>query len=159
VQLAAMAGADVVAIAGSPERAEGLPELGASRVVIGDEDPGRDFDLILESVAGASLTRSLAAVARFGTVVFFGASSEESATVDARWYGENTGARLYGLRLWEELARHQSGRRDLSLLARLVGEDRLDTQVSLTADWRDPLPALEALMARRVRGKAVLTIS
>jgi NADPH:quinone reductase len=40
VQLVRMGGADVTAVAGSEERAEGLEDLGASRVVVGAEDPG-----------------------------------------------------------------------------------------------------------------------
>lgn len=158
VQLAGLAGANVVAIVGSAERATGLMALGAAEVIIGEDEPGHDFDLILESVGGESLSRSLAAVARSGTVVHFGSSSGEAATIEPTWYGEHTGARLYGLRVFDELLRSQSGVRDLSLLARLVADGRLDPQVSQTLSWRDPTPALEALMARKINGKAVLTI-
>ena len=158
VQLGALAGADVVAVVGSPERAEGLAELGASEVIVGDADPGGGFDLILESVGGDSLSRSLAAVAGFGTVVYFGMSSGDHAVVESTWYGDHAGARLYALRVFDELLRNQRGARDLALLARLVAEGRLDTQVSMTTSWRDPAAALEGLMARKVKGKAVLSI-
>ena len=48
--------------------------------------------------------------------------------------------------------------RDLRLLADEVAAGRLDTGISLTASWRDADGAIEALIDRRVNGKAVLLV-
>jgi NADPH:quinone reductase len=60
IQLARAGGAHVTGVSSSPERAEGLAELGADEV-IGELTPGGGrFDAILESVGGASLAAALA---------------------------------------------------------------------------------------------------
>ena len=69
VQLAARSGAHVTAVAGRPERAAGLRELGASDVVIGIGQAQGRFGLILESAGGASLATALHAVDANGVVV------------------------------------------------------------------------------------------
>jgi NADPH:quinone reductase len=48
--------------------------------------------------------------------------------------------------------------RDLRFLAESVAAGRLDTQIGDTRSWREAGEALEDLIERRVRGKAVLTI-
>jgi NADPH2:quinone reductase len=97
-------------------------------------------------------------VAPEGTVVAFGNSSRAPTTFDVSAFYPRSGAQLYGLRVFDELARHRSGRRDLTLLAAELAAGRLDPQIALTASWRDPDGAVAALMERRVEGKAVLTI-
>jgi NADPH2:quinone reductase len=158
VQLAHRAGAHVTAVAANPDRAEGLPELGADEVIYELEPEGERFDVILESVGGASLAAALARVAPAGIVIAFGISSGEPTTFDVAGFYPRKGARLYGLRVFDELDRHHSAVRDLRFLAEEVAAGRLDTQIGLTASWREAGPALQALIERRVRGKAVLTI-
>ena len=62
------------------------------------------------------------------------------------------------MRVFDELDRHGSGVRDLTLLAAALADGRLDPQIGLTRSWREAGEALEELIERRVRGKAVLTI-
>jgi NADPH:quinone reductase len=158
VQLARGAGARVTGVVGSPERGEGLRALGAEQLVEELSPEGDPYDVILESVGGASLAAALARVAPGGIVVAFGNSSSQPTTFDVSSFYPHSGARLYGLRVFDELERHHSGVRDLRFLAEEVAAGRLDPQVSLTASWRDAGEALQALIERRVRGKAVLTI-
>jgi NADPH:quinone reductase-like Zn-dependent oxidoreductase len=148
----------VTGVVRDAERGAGLRELGADELITALEPEGEPFDLLLESVGGASLAAALTRVAPDGTVVAFGASSPEPTTFEvARFY--NRGApRLYGLRLWDELARHRSAQRDLTLLVTELAAGRLDPQSDLTTSWRDADTAIAALMERRVAGKAVLTI-
>ena len=68
------------------------------------------------------------------------------------------GARIYTLNLFDELAAHGGATGDLTRLATLLADGRLDGQVELEASWRDPRPALEALLERRIGGKAVLHV-
>ena len=68
------------------------------------------------------------------------------------------GARLYGLYVFAELAHTRSGSADLRRLADLVAEGRLDPQIDLTLSWSEAGQAIEALLDRRVNGKAVLRV-
>jgi NADPH2:quinone reductase len=158
VQLAHRGGARVTAVAAGPARGEGLAELGADEVIHEFSPEGERFDVILESVGGSSLAAALARVAPAGIVIAFGISSGEPTTFNVRDFYNRRGARLYGLRVFDELDRHHSGVRDLRFLAEEVAAGRLDPQVTLRASWREAGSALEALLERRVRGKAVLTI-
>ena len=97
-------------------------------------------------------------MAPWGTIVSFGNSSGEQTTFDVSPFYALPGARLYGMRVFDELDRHGSAVRDLRILAAHVAAGRLDPQISLTCSWREAGEALQALIERRVRGKAVLTI-
>jgi NADPH:quinone reductase len=158
VQLAHRGGAHVTGVVGSPERGRGLREIGANELIEELAADGDSYDVILESVGGASLAAALGRVAARGTVVALGISSGEPTSFDVSSFYTHSGARLVALRVFDELDHHDSGVRDLGFLAAEVAAGRLDTQVGLTASWREAGRALEALMDRRVQGKAVLTI-
>jgi len=159
VQLASRAGAHVTAVVGSPERGADLEQLGADEIVVGLEDDGPGFDLILESAGGASLAAAFARVTSGGTIVSYGNSSREPTTFDVSgFYGRATGARLYAFLIFTELTREGSAAEDLRMLAELVAAGELDPQVSLETSWREPGAAMEALLEGRVAGKAVLHV-
>ena len=158
VQLAKRAGAHVTGVVGNVERGQGLRELGADEVITELAPEGEPFDLLLESVGGASLAAALARVAPSGTVVTFGSSSLEPTTFDVSSFYPRAGARLRGLSVFDELRRYGFGARGLTLLVAELAAGRLDPQIDLTTSWRDADTALGALMERRVAGKAVLTI-
>jgi NADPH:quinone reductase-like Zn-dependent oxidoreductase len=157
VQLAAHGGARVTAVVGREERGKGLEELGATAVVVGVPAEA-EFDLVLESVGGASLAAALSLVAPNGTVVSYGNSSGESTTFDVSAFYRQSGARLYGFVIFPELQRTGSAVRDLAYLAGLAATERLDPQVSVTASWQDAAGVMTALLEREVIGKAVLLI-
>jgi NADPH:quinone reductase-like Zn-dependent oxidoreductase len=157
VQLAAEAGARVTAIAAGPERATGLTELGAATILDDMPEEGA-YDLILESVGGDSLARALSLVATRGTVVSYGVSSREPTTFDAGTFFRKGGTRLAGLLLFEELAHHRSAALDLAQLVELLAVGSLDPQIDLETGWHDAGAAFDALLGRRVRGKAVLRV-
>ncbi len=160
VQLAAQAGAAVDGVVGSAERGRGLRELGASGVLIGLDAEGPEYDLILESVGGASLAAAFARAAQDGLIVSFGDSSREPLRITANEMRRRPAVRLYGFNLFAELQREPgAATRALEYLAGLVSAGRLDPQIALEADWREPGPVLAALMERRVAGKAVLHLS
>jgi NADPH:quinone reductase-like Zn-dependent oxidoreductase len=158
VQLAANAGAHVTAVSRNAERARGLRELGAAEIVY---DLGGDgaFDAIVEGVGGATLGAALQRVAGRGVVVSFASSDPDPASFPTRaLFSRAPGAILRGLFVFEEIERTGTGGRDLARLAALVAAGELDTQIDLEASWRDPAPALQALLERRVAGKAVLLV-
>ena len=158
VQLAHDAGARVTAVAGTPERERGLRELGADEVVAGLEPEGPVFDLILESVGGPSLAAALSRVSPEGTVVTFGNSSNEPTTFDARGFYRRGRPMLKGYFVTHELLEGRVGTAELAELAALVASGRLRVEIGLVVPWTEAATAVTALLERRVRGKAVLTV-
>jgi NADPH:quinone reductase len=158
LQVAHDAGADVTAIVGSPERGEGLSELGADRVVLALEPEGDPYDLILESVGGSSLASALMRVSADGTVVSFGNSSNEQTTFDARGFYRRGRPVVRGYFVTHELLEGRLGTPQLDELVSMTIGGRLRTEIDLTVPWTQAEIAVTALLERRVRGKAVLTI-
>ena len=158
VQLAHDAGAKVTAVVGNPERGEGLREFGADNVVVGLEAEGEPFDLILESAGGPSLAAALTRVSPDGTVVSFGNSSNEPTTFDARGFYRRGRPTLHGYFVTYELLEGRLGTAGLARLVELVSSGRLRVEVGLEVPWTEAASAVTALLERRVRGKAVLTL-
>ncbi|HEY1538714.1 MAG TPA: zinc-binding dehydrogenase [Solirubrobacteraceae bacterium] len=158
IQLAHRAGAHVTAVARNAGRATGLHELGADEVVFALDDL-EPFDAILEGVGGASLGTTIGLVASRGTVVSYASSDPAPVSFATRTlFGRAPGAILRGLYVFEEIERTGSGGSDLARLAALVAAGELEAPIDLECSWRDPGPAIEALLDRRVAGKAVLLV-
>jgi NADPH:quinone reductase-like Zn-dependent oxidoreductase len=158
VQLASLAGAEVTAVVGRPERRAGLVALGADNVVVGIDTAIGRFDLILESVGGQSMRTASELLAPEGVLVSYGRSSGEDAAIDPYWFGSHSGGRIDGLLVFTEVARGRLGTPQLERLLALLASGRLDAQVSRTGTWRDPMPLVQALLDRVVDGKAVLLV-
>ncbi|MBV9041237.1 MAG: zinc-binding dehydrogenase [Acidimicrobiia bacterium] len=161
VQLAAQNGAEVTAVVGRPERAKGLPELGAAEVVVGTlPADGEEFTLILESAGGESLAAALHRIAPEGTIVSIGNSSGHPTTFEPSAFYRKAGARLCAFMLFPELQRSRTVTTDLRYLANLVAEAHLDTGIDRVVDGSDIAAvrsAITALLDREVDGKAVVT--
>ena len=158
IQLARISGAQVTAVVGRPERVDGLRELGADNVVVGIGAASGRFDVILESVGGASLVRSMDVLADEGTLVTYGRSSGEPAKVDSGWFGDHSGARIEGLLVFTEVAQRRLGTTQLDGLVHLVASGNLDPQIAKETSWQDPMPVVDELLARSVPGKVVLRV-
>ena len=161
IQLAKAAGATVTAAIRSPAREALVRRLGAANAAVGpDLEAARPFgpyDLILESVGGATLGTALTMLAAGGTCVVFGASDTPITTFDASRFRAG-GTSLYGLFLGYEL-RHAPAAADLRDLAERIADGTLDPMVEVTAPWEETARVAAELMARGFVGKAVLTIS
>lgn len=158
IQLARMAGAHVTAIVGRLERAEGLVELGAHVVHVGLAIQGEPFELILESAGGASLDAAVSRVSSDGVIVSFGNSSGDPAKFDPRTFFRKGAPVMRGYFVTHELLQGRTGKWQLSALAALVAEGRLESRIDITVSWGEAASAIDALLERRVGGKAVLTI-
>jgi NADPH:quinone reductase-like Zn-dependent oxidoreductase len=157
VQLARMGGAHVTAVSASAERAHGLRELGAAEVIHRLDPEGETFDGIVEGVGGHSLGAAIQRIAPQGTIVSFASSDQAPVQYPTRQlFARAPGASLYGLFLFAELAHRRSGARDLSRLAGLLDAGELRCSIDHETSWRKAGEAIEALMARRIAGKAVL---
>jgi NADPH:quinone reductase len=65
---------------------------------------------------------------------------------------------IYALNLPDELASHASVASDLARLCAVAADGRPDGQAGLECSWRQPGRAIDALLNRRIGGKAVLPI-
>ncbi|MGZ4152680.1 MAG: zinc-binding dehydrogenase [Actinomycetota bacterium] len=159
IQIAKAAGAHVTAVVTAPNRAEGLSRLGADETAIGLDGEGEGFDLILESVGGRSLAAAMARVAELGTIVTFGNSSGETTEFDPRTFYRRGAPTMRGLFIVWELLHERVGSRQLGTLVDLVARGALRADIDLVKPWNEAGSAVEALLERRIAGKAVLTIS
>jgi NADPH:quinone reductase len=157
IQLARESGAHVTALVrDAAASGELLRRLGARDVV---EHPAGDFDLIIDGVGGATFGLAIEHVAPHGVVVNLATGADdETVTFRAARFDRARGATIYTLDLLDELASHAGGASDLTRLCTLTAEGRLDGQVELERSWREPAPALDALLHRHIGGKAVLHV-
>ena len=157
VQLAHLAGAQVTALVRNPPAsADLLRRLGATTVT--GELTG-DFDVIVEGVGGATFGLAIGHLAPRGVLVNIATQDDaETVTFRAKGFDRSAGARIYTLDLPSELAAHASGSSDLARLCVLAADGRLDAQIELECSWRQAGEAIDALLSRRIGGKAVLHI-
>jgi NADPH:quinone reductase len=156
IQLAKLAGAHVTGIA---RRTEGLKELGADELAAEIDLDGPTYEAILDAVGGPVLGAAIRRVAPGGIVVSFAATTPEPVSYPTREpFSRAPGARVYGFYIFTELAHTRTGSADLRRLADLVAAGKLDPQIDLTLPWTEAAQAIEALLDRRVNGKAVLTV-
>jgi NADPH:quinone reductase len=154
VQLAARAGAHVIAAVGSAARGEGLAQLGAAEVVVGLDGVTEPVFGVLDNVGGPLLAQAFSLVADGGSVQSIGMASGQPTTIDFE-AERQVGVRK---RLEPFTVRTPFGP-DLAYLVELLAAGEIDPQVGLRASWEDVAEAAEALLGRRVAGKAVLDVA
>jgi NADPH:quinone reductase-like Zn-dependent oxidoreductase len=157
IQLAHASGAHVTAmVRDALKSTEHLQQLGAAEVV---EHIRSEFDLIIEGVGGPTFGLAIEHLAPRGVVVNIATQSDdETVTFHAARFDRAKGASIYTLDLFDELASHSGAAGGLSRLCTLMAEGRLDGQIELEDSWREPARALDALLERRIGGKAVLHV-
>jgi NADPH2:quinone reductase len=155
IQLARASGALVTALVRDAVASRQLlRSLGATDVV---ETLTGKFDLVVDAVGGPVFGLVIEHVAAQGIVVNL-ATRDETVTFRAACFERARGARIYTLNLFDELARQGGGAGDLARLCALAADGRLDGQIELHTSWRGASRALEALLERRIGGKAVLRV-
>jgi NADPH:quinone reductase-like Zn-dependent oxidoreductase len=152
VQLAASAGAHVIASVGSPARGEGLTELGAAEVVVGLDGVGPGLHGVLDNVGGPQLAEAFALLAEGGSVQSIGGTSGEPTVFPPY---STVGVR----RSLEAFTMGGDVHEDLATLVGLLAAGRLDPQIGWRGSWTDAAVATEELFARRIAGKAVLDVT
>jgi NADPH:quinone reductase-like Zn-dependent oxidoreductase len=154
VQLAARAGAHVIAAVGSATRGAGLESLGAVQVVTGLAEVNEPVFGVLDNVGGQLLAEAFALIADGGSAQSIGMASNQPTTIDFE-AERRTGVRK---RLEPFTVRTPFGA-DLAYLVEFLAAGALDPQIGLRAPWHDIADAAEALLARRVAGKAILDVT
>jgi NADPH:quinone reductase-like Zn-dependent oxidoreductase len=153
VQLAARAGAHVIAAVGSPARGTGLVELGAAEVVVGLDTVREPVFGVLENVGGSLLAEAFSLVADGGSLQSIGMASGSPSTID--FEAERRGGARKRL---EPFTVRTPFRADLEYLLELVTAGELDPQIGLRTSWEAVAEAAGALLDRKVAGKAVLDL-
>ncbi|MGZ6391881.1 MAG: zinc-binding dehydrogenase [Ktedonobacterales bacterium] len=161
-QLARHGGAArVVGVVRSAAHVEAARGAGAQEVVVGEDNAGAErfgpYDVILESVGGASLASALPLVVEGGTCIAFGTTGGGESTIRV-WdlYGRG-GVTLYGFLINYEV-KHKPIAAGLPRLARMVADGTLRTSIGAEAPWTEIARVGQDLLARRFTGKAVLHV-
>lgn len=157
VQLAVLAGADVIAVASSQQKLDRLADLGANHLVLArGEEYGeavweitgkRGADVIVDYTGQATWPTSLRTIRAEGRILVCGATTGYEATTDLRyvWVREST---IIGSDAWR--------RSDLESLVDLVSDGRLEPVIDRTVGLNEVRAAQIALESRSVFGKIVI---
>lgn len=162
VLLAKQAGARVVAVTSSPEKAARLQALGADEVLdVGEEDlvaytrrttgrlfGGGGFDVVMNSTGGDTWTPSLKCVKLGGRVLVCGATAGFEATTDLR-YVWSAQMDILGSDGWS--------RDDIAALLQMVRDGRLRPVIDRVLPLDDAIEGVRLLEDREVVGKVVIT--
>lgn len=154
VQLAALAGARVTALVGSPARSAGLTELGADDVVTDLSTVDTRFDLVLDTVGGPTLVDTWNLLAEGGAVHLVGISSGQEAAFPA--------GSLFGFGAPRTIATFgdtSPPHQELTDLLRLLAAGTLSAPIGRRGEWTEVNDAANDLFARRIHGKIVLDVS
>lgn len=159
VQLARAAGAKVVAQVRKPAQQAWVRELGAHEVVIGGDAQGfrahGPYALAFDGLGGAYLGALAGMLDTDGVAVSYGSTA--SREVQFEVYDLPRTASLYGFSLFDEVRDERAGR-GLERLLWLAQAGVVTTHIERTGSWTEVGDAAMALMERRFRGKAVLTV-
>ncbi|MEU4316146.1 zinc-binding dehydrogenase [Nocardia sp. NPDC024068] len=159
VQLAARAGAEVVAVTGDAARDGELRALGADRVITHPAQVGDPVHAVLDSVGGPMMVDSFARLAAGGTLVSVGRSAGADATFPPEAFLATEGRHDRSLRTFFLLADPAADySADLTWLAAEITAGRLDPGISWRGHWTRFAEAAAALLDRRLHGKAVLDL-
>ncbi len=167
VQLAKTFGAGrVIGTASTPAKRDLAQRLGADATVdpaagdltaaLKEANGGRDVDVVLEMTGGAVFDASLAALAPFGRLAFYGMASRVPPSPVAPGALIRHSRAVVGFWLAHCLARPQMLRAPMDELFAMVSDGRLSPVVGATYAMSDVRTAHEDLRERRTTGKVVL---
>ncbi|MCX5064007.1 zinc-binding dehydrogenase [Streptomyces sp. NBC_00201] len=171
VQMAAEAGARVIALAGSAEKAAWAGEFGAQDTVDTSAHPddaevdevlrltdGRGADVVLDTVGGPAFGRSLREAGHGGRVVALANVALQPSTVDTRdFYPKNVS--ILGFQLTNLQIHGYDPRPDLRELAERVAAGTYRVPVETVVPLEEARAAHELLERRDNRGKIVLAVA
>jgi NADPH2:quinone reductase len=163
VQLAVAAGARVIGTASSAEKLQALGELGATPLGYGDDlhkrvralTRGRGADVVLDSVGRDTQAQSLASLAPFGTLMFFGeASGAPTPIVVDDLYARSVRVGAFGL---DTDAAPDAYAQARQMLAAAVCDGSLKLAIAATYPLARAADAHALLESRGTIGKVILS--
>ncbi|MEU0479101.1 zinc-binding dehydrogenase [Streptosporangium sp. NPDC006013] len=166
VQLAKIAGAGtVIATAGSPAKLDFTRTLGADVAVdysaedwperVREAAPG-GVDVVLDSVGGRILLRSLDLLTPFGRAVVYGAASGEATDIPLTSLFAMRSAAGFSLLAWRAAAPQQA-REDMDQVARHAVEGRLRAALHARLPLDEAAEAHRIMESRSQLGRVLLT--
>lgn len=156
VELAAGLGARVTAVTSSAARGERLAELGAAEIVTDVADARGPFDVVIDSVGGDVFSAAWRRLRPRGLFVWMGQASRAKPTIDFFDWSGGTGATLRKF-LYSDSDVPPGD--DLATLVRLVETGRLHPEIGVLTGWANTSRVITELLARRIRGNAVLEVT
>jgi NADPH:quinone reductase-like Zn-dependent oxidoreductase len=151
VQLAAIGGAWVIASVGSVGRGRDLAKLGADEVMVGLDGIDRPVDLVLDNIGGPQMVAAWNLLAPGGSLQSIGWTSGQPAVFPPySTIGPPRSLRSF-------LIGREVGA-DLATLVQLLADGGLTVEIGWRGPWEQVAQAAEALVGRRVHGKAVLDL-
>ncbi len=160
VQIARLAGARVIAAAGSDEKCARARDLGAQDTINYEKEDltrharaltdGRGVDVVFEHVGPATFKKSVESLASNGTLVTCGATTGPTAELDLR-YVFSRQLRIIGSRM--------GTLREFMTLTDLIARKRLVPVVDSTYPLSEARAAQEKMHSRQAFGKIVLTMN
>lgn len=159
VQIARLAGARVIAVTSSPERAERVRALGADVVIdrnaeswskaVWQATGKRGADVVVENVGAATWRDSLRSAARLGRIVTYGATTGPTPETDIRFI------------FWKQLTilgSTMSTDAEFAAVMGAIASGGLEPVVGVVLPLDEVQRAHEMLEAGQVFGKAVLQV-
>lgn len=164
IQMAKRAGATVIATASSLERLEPLRELGLDHAIdytkdgwvdeVRDLTDGRGVNLVLDSVGGAMIQKSVACLAHRGRAITIGAAGRDFTKFDP-WALVSQNQSLTGVYLGGEITTPRVQKMVQGLVDD-VAAGRLTVLVDRTFDLAEAALAHEYIESRRAVGRVLL---
>lgn len=158
LQIAKLHGATVIASAGSDAKLDRARQLGADHVInyethdLRDEalrlTGGKGLDLVLESVGGEVLTKSLQALRRAGRLITCGAHRGERVELDV--------IELFRKHITLQ-GSHYASRREVAHVLKLVARGKLRPAIHAVLPMREVQAAATLVAERDFFGKLILT--
>jgi NADPH:quinone reductase-like Zn-dependent oxidoreductase len=158
-QLANLAGADVRAVVRPEQTAsrrhrplDGIP--GAHTV---HDHVGYPVDLTIDTVGGEVLGEAIESLEPQGLLVAVATPDrDEQVSFRIRRRHRSTGGRIQFLGDLDEVTAQDTIHTDLKRLVDLVAAFKLDVGVEVEESWRNTADVVEAVLDRRIKGRAVL---
>lgn len=157
VQIARLAGARVIATAGTDEKLEAVKALGADEAInhtredvakrVKDFTYGKGADVVFEHVGPATWDKSIASLAKNGRLITCGATTGPEVRIDLRY--------LF-MRQQTLMGSVMGTRRELLQITQLIGKKRLKPVIDSTYPLSEARQAQERMLSRRNFGKIIL---
>jgi len=157
IQIAKLAGAEVITTVGSTTKMEKAKALGADHIIdykkqdfpaeVKRITKGRGVDVVFEHVGPETWTGSLQSLARRGRLVFCGSTTGPTAPMDLRFVF---------VRQYSILGSYMGSRHELNTVLRLLDEKKLKPVVDSCFPLAQAKQAQEKMLSRDFFGKIVL---
>jgi NADPH:quinone reductase len=158
IQLARIAGADIVALASSEAQREGLLQTGASEVVTELAQIAAPLYGVLENIGGAVLVEAWNYLAPGGILVSIGGAAATPATFPPYATVLPRKSLVAMGSGTPPLLPNETVGGDLVYLVRLVAAKALDPYITWRGSWKQLPEAFALLQNRKLSGKAVLRV-